>query len=309
MTQCKRVYIVEGPDGAGKSTLALNLAREVGAMVVHHGPYPALDGAALVRAYVDSLYPALVGERPVVLDRCWLSEPIYGAAYRNGADRLGVGGRRHLERLALRCGALLIRCDPGWTAVSETWERRRGDEYLRTVDQLKVVHNAYLHRLVTDLPELRHDYRSVWSVDDYVNWTEVSAPAPHRTDVRSAGWWGARTVLVGEAFGTVKPGDHDYQWPFGSFSEHGCSRWLTDQLADNYVEESELLWVNADQDLGWLGAYIEDFSARVVALGCGASRVLSQLEVPHHLVHHPQYHKRFLHKHRYPLLNLIKGPL
>jgi thymidylate kinase len=299
---CKRVVIVEGPDGSGKSSLAVELARSLSAMVVHHGPYKALVGAELARVYVDSMLPALMGERNVVLDRSWLSEPIYGRVYRNDSDRIGPTTRRMLDRLALRCGAVVVRCNTPLDVCIGTWEKRKAGEYLDTAAQLAEVHHGY-KSMTTDLPVKAYSYVDglTWSVDALF----MSTSAPHELSVRSAGNLNAKVVLVGEGFGAIKPVDHDYQWPFASFSEAGCSRWLTNLLDNDGISEADLLWVNADQPLDWLKAT----DKTVFALGGVASRVLDAADIDHTRFDHPQYHKRFQHSLRYPVLDAIEEAL
>src|SRR4051812_18522188 len=121
-THSKRLVILEGPDGAGKTTLAEQLGRR-GWLVVHLGPFLQVDDD-LARLYVEAMMPAILGHADVVLDRCWLSEIPYGLVMRDGDDRLGWQ-RRLLERLALRCRATVIRCLPPREIAKSWWTARR----------------------------------------------------------------------------------------------------------------------------------------------------------------------------------------
>ena len=250
--------------------------------------------------------PAVLGYQDVVLDRCWLSEQPYGTVYRNGSDRIGAVSRRMLERLALRCGALVVRCDPGEEVCAQNWRARKG---LGTKDWereegVKEVNRRYRSgHLKTDL--LVIDY-------DYTHQREFHAPEVldsfraerHPLDDHSAGNWNAKVCLVGEAFAEPKDGDPFYQWPFASFSGAGCSRWLTEQLEIGGVREDQLLWVNADM--------IESGSTDVpsvehlVALGGAAADLLDEGEYVYHHVAHPQHAKRFNHDQPYELVVLLK---
>ena len=302
-----RLIILEGPDGSGKSTLAPILAQLYNGRVIHHGTYKDLDGPALARTYVDSLMPALVEGQTIILDRCWLSEPIYGKVFRAGADRLGPVVTAMLNRLAMRAGATLIRCDPGWDAAAASYQQRRQLELLKDLKQLRQVYDGY-RTMRTPLDWVIYDYtQPVMGNQRISNLRELSTPHPYRA-IRTAGRWGAPAVLVGEAFGELKPDDHGYRWPFASFSAQGCSHWLTQHLLDGEVSERQLLWVNADQDLQWLPSYrwANRLEPYLVALGEKAAKALLKLNLPFHHINHPQYHRRFRAAEPYPLATYLR---
>ena len=298
-----RVTIFEGPDGSGKTTLARAFAEVTGARYVHCGPLPSLT-RGLARIYAEAMLPAALGYQDVVLDRCWLSERPYGETFRGGVDRLGRASVRMLERLALRCGAVVVRCLPPYEHVLRSYRARRAKEMLETEPQLRQVYEAYA-RLTTDLPMFMWDFTVAGNhmLSDVVAQVEALRAPAHPLDVVSAGSWRAPAVLVGEAFGEVKEHDTLYQWPFASFSAEGCSRWLTEQLELEGAPESQLLWVNADQRLDWL---LETEHKQVVALGRAAEAALYRLKIAGHTAPHPQSWKRFNHGRRYPLLDLLR---
>ena len=82
------IVILEGPDGAGKTslseTLREHLQKSKMTHVVKHGPYNGISPEELCRIYFRSMSHALTYNDHVILDRCWLSEPIYGNVYRDG---------------------------------------------------------------------------------------------------------------------------------------------------------------------------------------------------------------------------------
>ena len=295
---CK-LTIFEGCDGSGKSTAAKAFAQATGAKYVHFAALPRVS-AGLARMYVEAMLPALLGYQDVVFDRCWLSENPYGVAFREGQDRLGDASRRMLERLALRCGAVLVRCNPGWEAVKQSYMSRKHLEMLDDVGQLKQVFELYEHE-PTDLPEVHHDYTIAYGHPPY-DAIESARFERHPLDVASAGNWGANTVLIGESFAERKDTDAFYQWPFGSFSNEGCSQWLTDKIDLVDVGEDDLLWVNADQDVSFLYDLQPE---KIIALGNLAYERLYKLKIQATAVPHPQAWKRFNNGQRYPLLELI----
>lgn len=69
--------VIEGCDGAGKTSLSRAIAARFGAVRIHSTLTPA--GTDLVTAYTN----LLMTPGRLVLDRCFLSEAIYGPVYRN----------------------------------------------------------------------------------------------------------------------------------------------------------------------------------------------------------------------------------
>lgn len=294
--------IFEGCDGGGKTTAAKMYAEATGAVYVH---FPALPRVTkgLARMYTEAMMPAVLGHADVVFDRSWLSETPYGLAFREGQDRLGMASKRMLERLALRCGAVVVWCDPGWDRVADSYRRRKHLEMLDNAYQLRQVYDLYGLE-PTDLSEVTFDYTKMSDTELRAAIQLMRTVKPHPLDLASAGNWLATTILVGEGFAERKDQDPFYQWPFASFSNQGCSRWLTNQLESIEMSERNLCWLNADMD------YLShvDFSDRtVVALGRTAAKRLSTyglrqvVEVPH-----PQHFKRFSPDARYPLLDVLE---
>lgn len=296
----RKLTIFEGPDGSGKSTAARQFAAYTGARYVHFAAMPRVT-AGLARMYVEAMLPALLGYQDVVFDRSWLSENPYGVAFREGQDRLGDGTRRMLERLALRCGAVMVRCNPGWDAVLKSYLSRKHIEMLDNDGQLRQVFELYENEH-TDLPEVKFDYTVGYG---QLNDTAIESARTecHPLNVASAGNWGANILIVGESFAERKDADPFYQWPFASFAHAGCSQWLTRQLDLVDCSEADLLWVNADQDLSFL---YDLKPGRVIALGDAAYRQLYKLKIAAESVPHPQTWKRFNNRQRYPLLDILQ---
>ena len=302
-TSCT-LTIFEGPDGAGKSTAAQAYTQRVGANYVHLGPFPGVD-EGLCRLYAEAMMPAVLGHKPVVMDRSWLSERPYGLVYRDGQDRVKRPGARMLERLALRCSPVVVLCDPGWEAVEASFRRRKAQELLQDTQQLRQVYDLY-RSPGTLLPTCVHDYTKSGFEDllgaILLARTHPAHPA-HPLGAHTAGSRRARVLLVGESFGKPKAHDPLYQWPFASFSRAGCSWWLTEQLDQADLGETQLLWANAD--MPFFEVLREGPERLLVALGTQASEQLTRLGLAHETVQHPQAWKRFSRGHLYPLYPLI----
>jgi thymidylate kinase len=310
INSCKRVTIFEGPDGGGKTTTARTYARHTHAQYVHFGNLPIVTHG-LARMYVEAMLPALLGYQPVVLDRCWLSEVPYGKAFRGGMDRLGTPTRRMLERLAMRCSAVVVQCQPSLETCLSNFNRRRHEEMLRREEELTEVYMHYLEE-PTALPKIMFDFTSNLKLEDDLQ-AEIKAAQDsvprHHLHVASAGHLNARVMLVGERFANHKNDDPFYQWPFASFDQGGCSQWLTQQLEDAGIGEELIYWVNADKIKESMLYHRLPDDLHVVALGGAADVLLDELAITHHTVDHPQAHKRFHAKEPYPLISLLKEVL
>lgn len=321
MRHCKPVYIFEGPDGSGKSTAAAVFAEKIGARLVHSGVFPKVT-TGLARLYVEAMLPALLGYQAVVMDRCWMSESIYGSAFRGGANRLTWADELMLYRIAARCGGLVIGCLPPKELVTKTFLGRKGDEYLDRVEQLHAVYDGYvdsleLVRLAKLLPVV--DY--VYTVEpDIMNFMqslverdmELEWPTVHHLGVQSIGNSNSKVCLVGEKFGDHKNDDPLIQFPFVSFANQGCSRWLSETLWEADLG-SDFLWVNSDIDWETFKSWLQDTGdrsgTRFIALGLEASRQLELAGLEHELVLHPQHHKRFGKGEPYALVEAIRRAL
>lgn len=137
----RKIYILEGPDGGGKTTLSLALAKRLDAPITNHGPYK--DESQIWRHYFNSMLPAYSGERDVILDRSWIAEPIYGEVYRNGVNRLELWHLRILEYVARECSAIVIWCLPPVEKCVQAFNSRRAQEMLDNEDQLRKVYDLY----------------------------------------------------------------------------------------------------------------------------------------------------------------------
>lgn len=295
------VVIVEGPDGAGKTTLIDTLAPALKAMRFHNGAF--LGEKWIGHHYRRQLYRALLRpSRSLVIDRAWFAEPIYGRAMRGGANRVPAWERRGLERLALRTGAVVVRCLPEFDVCRRAWAARvvEGKEYLDKEAKLKAVHAGYAKLDPGPLPMLTYDYTHN-EPRDVLTWIKKQPSPPTVTRAPGLGRFAPRRVvaLVGEAMNS----HHVLDLPFVSEKRGGSGPWIAQQLEDWGISEGSLYWVNAyfagqPQQLSFLRLLKP---LKVVALGAIADERLRLLRVDHEVVPHPQYWKRFHFNEPYPL--------
>lgn len=294
-----RLIIFEGPDGAGKTTAARSYAINQGAHYIHLGPFKYVDGPDLQRYYVEAMMPAVLGHRDVVMDRSWLSELPYGHAFRGGRDRLGSESRRLLERLALRCATSVILCLPAWETVLGNWRGRRGTELLLHETQLREVYGHYT-QLKTSMPVTQFDYTTTAAGNspiEAIKWAPRTRA--HIAKWPTAGSLGAKVIMVMDKNPEHHPADCLYQWPGGSLSGTGASRWMARRLEEASIYEDSLMWVNAadlsDQLYEDINECLEPRSLlnpSWFAVGEDAAKRLGELGADFLGFPHPQDYKR-----------------
>jgi len=253
-----------------------------------------------------------MGYEAVVLDRSWLSEPIYGRVMREGKNRIGGVYHRMLERMALRAGSVVVHCCPPWQNVEQSFKARHAQEYAETIVQIGAIYDAYvdLHR-VTALPVIHYDYTQDTMKNTHLQ-IMAHRPGLHLTEYESVGRWDAPLVLLGDRFAQHKDKDSWHQWPFVSWTTEGCSQWFTAQLDAEGISEYHILWLNVASDAG--PADLNDFlhagsrffrEPVVVALGEPAHLAAYEQHVPHITIEHPMYWKRFRFREPYAALHKV----
>jgi len=132
------IYILEGPDGGGKTTLAERLSSMTRAKIAKFS-YPK-DDEETARVFI--MYQDLIkGNSNIIIDRCWYSEMCYGPVMRAGST-ITYPQMYQLERLAANKGAMIIYCTDTKAAL---WSRAtsRGEEYMTSRDKFNAVCDAY----------------------------------------------------------------------------------------------------------------------------------------------------------------------
>lgn len=114
--------IIEGPDGAGKSTLAKSLADRLDMNILKM----TANGGQSVQEYLQKL--ACDG---VIIDRCWESEQVYSDLF-GREPRIGNGDAEALTEFCERVGIPIIVLLPPLHVVIGRLNGR-GDEYADVV--------------------------------------------------------------------------------------------------------------------------------------------------------------------------------
>jgi thymidylate kinase len=138
--------IVEGPDGAGKTTLINKLKEQFendysSCEVVHFGKIDNPD--EYFRIYLEAIMNQVDQCVSVsIFDRCWYSDRVYGPVMRN-AEEMTFDQARNLDQHVIeRGGGMIIYCD---APIDVLWSRcrERGESYITDVDQLEQIAMLY----------------------------------------------------------------------------------------------------------------------------------------------------------------------
>jgi thymidylate kinase len=295
------ILILEGPDGAGKTTLAETLRQRFqGNGMVHivkHGPYTGVESEHLCRIYFRAMSPALTFDDTVIMDRSWISEPIYGEVYRNGQNRIDLPRKRMLERVALSRGAVVIHCQPDFETCAETFEKRPDEEYLDDISQLEQVYEEYeALPLITNLPTVRYDYTRD-TVDELL---DKVAKVSTKNEASGGGCFKQGNILMLCDKGPrTNVRASAVVIPFINFLDNdGPSRMLAEALEHEGVMEREMYWINTQTYQGTPTApdFIQKLKpSKIFALGNNAytwalNNNVKAIKLPpplHHMQNYP----------------------
>lgn len=296
------IVILEGPDGAGKSTLAQALYNALSGdddtSLIHHGPYKGLESNELAKTYFGSMTSALTYNKHVILDRSWYSESIYGDVYRSGANRIPMIYRRMLERAALSRGAILVKCLPSLEACLEAFEGR--PEYLDSTAQLTQVFNAYhdwtFHR--DDFPAVVYNRELEFNRETHKAILRYTPENPYSGGGRYAK--GNVLVLCSKwRVAHVKPGA--VVVPYVNFNETfegtpSASNVITTEFERQSIPEQDIYWVNVENTRGETldSSIIEDMApSHIIAIGAQPLQWCRANGVEHHHVSQPRPGQQF----------------
>lgn len=152
------IFIIEGPDGSGKTTLAEKLSKQTGYPVVHRSqPKSEEEKLHMLRGYVD----AIEAGKNIIFDRCWYSEMAYGPVMRDESV-ITYPEMYLLEEKLAKHGAMIIYC----TDKPKTlWRRatKRGEDYITDFETFeRICANFDVIMGVPHLvPVVKYDYKDV----------------------------------------------------------------------------------------------------------------------------------------------------
>lgn len=315
------IFVLDGPDGVGKTTLGKRLAERTGGKYLHL-TYRWKDK---INLYHDAAIRwAARQKETVIIDRWWPSEAVYAKAYRGGSTWPLYG--RMAERVAGKFGVLYIYCLPD--SVEEAVDRHRklknereemyddiadvAELYLKLWNGSKTHEDKgqYLDQLILNgglSGRMDHVYYSIgkWghAMDVYIDlvinaaiqWMHAQyAPALLYDQWNVSGHLcDAKYLFVGEQ---VNPKYREMYWPFHEYGN--SSLYLTEALHAVNYQESWGMWTNAFNPDGSVNMHVEQVAMskklRIITLGNKAADLVDRLGLPiHAAVPHPSYAKRF----------------
>lgn len=137
------IFILEGPDGSGKTTLASKLS-EAFNFPVKHFSYPKTEEEQ--KALFETYQQYLLTHDNVIIDRMWLSTMVYGPVMR-GVSEVSTDQATLLEK-AFGHKIIMIYCtgDP-----QILWERcsKRGEDYVQTLGKFRDICRRYDEVMLT----------------------------------------------------------------------------------------------------------------------------------------------------------------
>ena len=132
------IYIIEGPDGSGKTTLANTISKQTGYPIIHRTqPKSQEEKDAMMAEYLHIIKTG----RNVIFDRCWYSEMVYGRVMRD-KSYIDYPQMYALEKALTKHGALLIYCTGDKNIL---WQRAtsRGEDYITSKETFVTICNEY----------------------------------------------------------------------------------------------------------------------------------------------------------------------
>ena len=216
-----------------------------------------------------------------------------------------------LDRVLLSRNTLIILCLPPWEAVLDKWRERKDEELIKDKEVMRDIYMWY--QAYTPVQNtILYDYVNMSYKDLHRAVANITAE-PHILRVLPNEGAGCtrpgRILLVGERCST----DSQLTIPF--IGENSSGTWITNQLEEADIPETELYWINAKTAGGLSNIenvrnVIRDQRPGLIcSLGGEASRFLEFLDVDFEPFAHPQYWKRFKHSHDYPLINYLENYL
>lgn len=290
------IIILEGPDGAGKSTLAKQLAEAFQLRIHHEGPPPK---DVNVLQHYGRILDAARGQN-VVFDRLYVGERVYGPVVR-GEDRLGDDGYKRMRQLSWAVGALEVLCLPAFETCLQNWKDRKGELFADPA-KLRQVYEGYRYSYHGCMHRL-YDYtypENSWNALKYD--IETVMPLWDTLPARMTGHPKATYLFVGD-----RGGDPSYRPDLPFFATSGSAQYLHNRLQDAGFDDSDVAFINSfSHETGKIETIPQTFQ-KVIALGLHADKICHQQGVQHVKIPHPQFWKRFHAYQSREYTKLLKG--
>ena len=159
------IYIIEGPDGAGKTTLVEQSKKShMNTKVLHFGaPQTPEEADNYYKVYAAAIN-AMRDDEVLIFDRSWYSDMVYGPVMRNRQEMTQEHADMLSAMVVARGGGIIIYCT---APIKVLWARcqHRGETYLQNQAQLQAISAGYskvMAENVRFLPVVRYDTAARW---------------------------------------------------------------------------------------------------------------------------------------------------
>jgi len=278
------IIILEGPDGAGKTTLAHELRDRHGFAYHHEGPPPEGNLLEHYGAILDSFRG-----RNAVIDRLAYGERVYGPILRGQESRFTHGDWVIFQRLMRAVGAIQLTYMPPYNECKAAWKQKMAlrQELFEDAETLRRVYREFANIVESDV-SFRLTIRV--GADELLNALDEGVFIKP-TKVLPPGFVGspsAKFLFVGEKGSHENSPTRDLAF----FGTSGCSGYLTYCLHQAGFEEQEIAFINAarwdNQVVSW-----PELDWKVIALGNKARMECQLRDLEFYFLPHPQYWRRF----------------
>ena len=303
------IIVLEGANATGKSTLAKELERKHGAIIMHQ-TYRFRDRIFDFHTAVLRRAIKLAKTRLVVLDRLWMSEEVYAHVYRGGTPWPHQG--RMVDRILQQASAVTVVCvSRDDDVLRERFKKTRSYRQDAGAEKNLEVNTRFRSLFVKlSVPTRKtyfddlidaHDMRSdiiPYEIGEDMTLTidKVFAQIKARQKAQIKGalgnpnfignLYGAEYLFVGD----VTNPKFKWSWPFYDYC--GCSLWMAEQLHHDLFDETLAVWTNANGTPDVISQLIGR-GLKTIALGVNAGFELKRRGVPFQHVPHPQWGRRF----------------
>lgn len=231
------LVVIDGPEKAGKSTLAALLAREHGAEVRHFGAEPSA-GFLYDLVFARALIEDLAKPHLVVYDRSWASEVVYGSYYHRRRRLVADPwlGEWLYGRVAATLGVRLVLLGPPAEALHRL---RSPDDHDIPAGMERVLFAGYAQRWGWEAAERPDDPEWLpWIAASLAARAHKKAAAVPLPPVHYVGPPEPRVLIVGES----KNAWGQFPGAFAPFTS-----WYTTRFGRLFGREAlDFGWTNAD---------------------------------------------------------------
>lgn len=306
------IFILDGPDACGKTTLQQSFVAQYGAIPIHLTWNKEL-APRMFEYQVEEMQKAIALSKDnlVIVDRHWISEVLYAKVFRGGSPWPLMG--RMIDRVWRKHAAVYIMCLPhksllGINAAVDRHEANLDPKHPYPTEKFQELLREYLDFY----------YQGMFFRDDFINYTieyegrdilKFMSKAITRLEllrqsqfdvalnVDDQNFLGhadkSRFVFIGER---INKKDNTWEWPF--FEYQYASLFFTEVLHEIGFDETHVMFTNALRANGSMNydiqTLVRQYSLLPIMLGNKAKKICKDMNLkPYKTIMHPSYAMRF----------------